>query len=115
MLLRDRRRPAVEPISEDEGRDDDRRLSRRWSKRIAVPPVVEYAVVTGGSLVLGVVLTWPLAIHPATGVYGFGNDKFGGIWNIKWVHDTALWRGHQSFTHEIQYPFGGVFDDRVIQ
>jgi hypothetical protein len=77
--------------------------------------VLEYGGVFMGSLLLGVIYTWPLTIHPATGVYGFGNDKFGGIWIGKWVHDTALGKGNEDFTREVQFPTGAEFDDRFVQ
>jgi hypothetical protein len=91
------------------------RVRDRLPRRPWILALLEWGGVFTGSLLLGVILTWPLAIHPVRGVYGFGNDKFGGIWNAKWVHDTALGRGDQDFTHEVQYPFGAVFDDRFVQ
>jgi hypothetical protein len=91
------------------------RVRDRLPRRPWLLALLEWGGVFMGSLLLGIILTWPLAIHPVRGVYGFGNDKFGGIWNAKWVHDTALGRGDQDFTHEVQYPFGAVFDDRFVQ
>jgi hypothetical protein len=91
------------------------RLQERLPRRPWIPTVAEWGGVFIGSLLIGVVFTWPLTIHPTSGVYGFGNDKFGGIWISKWVHDTALGRGDQGFTREVQHPFGAVFDDRFVQ
>jgi hypothetical protein len=64
--------------------------------------------------VVGCVFTWPLVTRMSNGFYGFGNDNWGGIWFIKWIHYT-FWSGTPShISHQMEYPFGFVFDDRYI-
>ena len=64
--------------------------------------------------VAGCVFTWPLVTRMNSGLYGFGNDNWGGIWFIKWINST-FWSGTPShISHQMEYPFGFVFDDRYI-
>jgi hypothetical protein len=63
---------------------------------------------------VGFVSTWPLVSRMTSGFYGFGNDNWGDIWFLKWINYT-FWSGTSShISHELQYPFGYVFDDRYI-
>jgi hypothetical protein len=117
MAVRERRRnaPARPAGATRPWSGQVHRLRAELSDRPWLSRLLEWGGVFTGSLFLGIVFTWPLTIHLTSGVYGFGNDKFGGIWITKWVHDTALGRGNQDFTREVQHPFGAVFDDRFVQ
>ena len=46
---------------------------------------------------VAVFATWPLAIHPLGGFYGFGNDNWGGIPYFGWLHDAYLGPAEASF------------------
>ena len=82
----------------------------RWRDRL----LREWLPVSLFYSVAGCVFTWPLVTRMTSGFYGFGNDNWGGIWFIKWIHYT-FWSGTPShLSHEMQYPFGLVFDDRYI-
>jgi hypothetical protein len=36
---------------------------------------------------VAVFATWPVARDPLGGFYGFGNDNWGGIPYLGWIHD----------------------------
>jgi hypothetical protein len=59
--------------------------------------------------------TWPLAIHPLGGFYGFGNDNWGGIPYLGWLHDAYLGPGDPSLDPELQAPFGLEVPEYGIQ
>jgi hypothetical protein len=59
--------------------------------------------------------TWPLAIHPLGGFYGFGNDNWGGIPYFGWLHDAYLGPGDPSFDPEFQAPFGLEIPEHAMQ
>ena len=65
--------------------------------------------------VVAVFATWPLAIHPLGGFYGFGNDNWGGIPYFGWLHDAYLGPGDPSFDPELQAPFGLEIPEHAMQ
>lgn len=64
---------------------------------------------------VAVFATWPLAIHPLGGFYGFGNDNWGGIPYLGWLHDAYLGPGDPSFDPEFQVPFGLEIPEHAMQ
>lgn len=68
--------------------------------------VLEAAGVTLFFTAVAAFATWPLAIHPLGGFYGFGNDNWGGIPYLGWLHDAYLGPGDPSLDPELQAPFG---------
>lgn len=75
----------------------------------------EWLPVTALYSLLGAILTWPLVVRMSSGIYGFGNDNWGGIWFGHWIHEAFWGPAKTSFSKEIQFPFGFEFDDRYIQ
>jgi hypothetical protein len=61
----------------------------------------------GGYLLLGLVMTYPLALHLTTAIPGDGFDGWQNYWNLWWVK-TALMDLQQSpyFTDYLYYPTG---------
>lgn len=59
--------------------------------------------------------TWPLAIHPLGGFYGFGNDNWGGMPFIAWLHHAYLYGGNASVDPQLQAPFGLAIPQYAIQ
>jgi hypothetical protein len=59
--------------------------------------------------------TWPVAVHPLGGFYGFGNDNLGGIWAYGWLHDAYFGPQSTSFTHDLQAPFGWEIPQQAFQ
>lgn len=66
-------------------------------------------------MAVAVFATWPLAIHPLDGFYGFGNDNWGGIPLYGWLHDAYLGPGDPSFDPDLQAPFGLDLPEHAIQ
>src|SRR5215207_1308542 len=64
---------------------------------------------------VAVFATWPLVIHPLGGFYGFGNDNWGGIPYLGWLHDTYLGPGDPSLDPEFQAPFGLGIPEHAMQ
>lgn len=86
--------------------DTDRRLRRRLR---------EWGPLTLLYLLPGVVLTWPLIGRMSSGLYGFGNDNWGGIWYAQWIH-RAFWGPERStFSPDLMFPQGYTVDPRYIQ
>ena len=107
MVLRGTGSPTV--IATDESATPAKAVSRRRNRFLR-----EWFPVSLFYTVIGCVFTWPLVTRMSSGIYGFGNDNWGGIWFIKWINYT-FWSGTPSHvSHEMQYPFGFVFDDRYI-
>jgi hypothetical protein len=77
--------------------------------------VVEGLAVFAAFTAVAVFATWPLAIHPLGGFYGFGNDNLGGIPYLGWLHDTYLGPGDPSFDPELQAPFGLEIPNYAVQ
>jgi len=73
-----------------------------------------FAVVAFFTLV-AVFATWPLAISPLGGFYGFGNDNWGGIPYFGWLHDAYLGPDDPSFDPEFQAPFGLEIPEHAMQ
>jgi hypothetical protein len=76
-----------------------------------VPPtrgsiVFEGVLVVAFFTAVAVFATWPLAVHPLGGFYGFGNDNWGGITYQGWLHDAYLGSGSAAVDPELQAPFG---------
>jgi hypothetical protein len=63
-------------------------------------------VVVLAYVAVAVFATWPLALHPLGGFYGFGNDNWGGIPYLGWLHDAYLGPGSASLDPELQAPYG---------
>ena len=57
---------------------------------------------------VGVFATWPLARDPLGGFYGFGNDNWGGIPYLGWLHDADVGSASSTLIPEFQAPFGLV-------
>jgi Bacterial membrane protein YfhO len=85
------------------------RLSRNQAAFLEALLVV--AAFTG----VAIFATWPLAIHPLGGFYGFGNDNWGGIPYLGWLHDAYLGPGDPSFDPQLQAPFGLEIPEHAIQ
>jgi hypothetical protein len=64
---------------------------------------------------VAVFATWPLARDPLGGFYGFGNDNWGGIPYLGWLHDAYLGSESASTIDELQAPFGLTFPHHGIQ
>ena len=64
---------------------------------------------------VAIVATWPLALHPTGGFYGFGNDNLGGRSIYGWVHAAAWGDGKPSFNPELQFPFGYPIPEQALQ
>jgi len=77
--------------------------------------VVEALLVVAGYLLVAVYATWPLARHPFSGFYGFGNDNWGGSWVYGALHDAYLGDGSTRMSPELQAPFGYALPDQVLQ
>jgi hypothetical protein len=64
---------------------------------------------------VAVFATWPLARYPLGGFYGFGNDNWGGIPYLGWLHDAYLGPESAATIDELQAPFGLAFPAHGIQ
>lgn len=89
-----------------------RRLAEIGAQR---PRLSEWSLVIAGYTALAVLLTWPMALHPTGGVYGFGNDQFGGLWNAHWINHVYWSGGNEHLSRSLGYPDGFPFDERFIQ
>ena len=95
-------------------------MPERLSRIRAARPRSGSAVLEGLAVVVfftlvAVFATWPLALHPVGGFYGFGNDNWGGIPYFGWLHDAYLGPGDPSFDPEFQAPFGLGIPEHAIQ
>src|SRR5215217_7641639 len=89
-----------------------RRLSRLGAARPrSLDSVVEGFAVVAFFTLVAVFATWPLAISPLGGFYGFGNDNWGGIPYFGWLHDAYL----GPFDPEFQAPFGLEIPEHAMQ
>jgi hypothetical protein len=79
------------------------------------PALLEGAGVILFFTAVAVFATWPLAIHPLGGFYGFGNDNWGGIPYFGWLHDAYLGPADASFDPELQAPFGLEIPEHAMQ
>ena len=86
-------------------------LARVWRAQALLEALVVLAFFT----VVAVFATWPLAAHPLGGFYGFGNDNWGGIPYLGWLHDAYLGPGNPSFDPELQAPFGLEIPEHAVQ
>jgi hypothetical protein len=77
--------------------------------------VLEALLVVAAFTGVAIFATWPLAIHPLGGFYGFGNDNWGGIPYLGWLHDAYLGPGDPSFDPQFQAPFGLEIPEHAIQ
>lgn len=82
-----------------------RKLRRSWR---------EAGLVVLGYFLVAVYATWPLAIRPLDGFYGFGNDNWGGIWFLGWLNRAYFGPESASFTPELQAPFGFEIPAQII-
>jgi hypothetical protein len=64
---------------------------------------------------VAVFATWPLAIHPLGGFYGFGNDNWGGMPYLDWLHRAYLGSGSASLDPMLQAPFGLEIPEHAVQ
>lgn len=64
---------------------------------------------------VAVFATWPLAKDPLGGFYGFGNDNWGGIGFLGWLHDAYVGSESGSAIDELQAPFGLSIPTYAIQ
>lgn len=90
-----------------------------WARGAAARPreysvLVEALLVFGGFLVVAVVATWPLVLHPTGGFYGFGNDNLGGTSIFAWVYDATWGDGSPSLNPNLQYPFGWDIPNQAL-
>jgi hypothetical protein len=76
---------------------------------------LEALLVVAAFIGVAVFATWPLAIHPLGGFYGFGNDNWGGIPYLGWLHHAYLGSGNASFDPQFQAPFGFEVPEHAIQ
>jgi hypothetical protein len=77
--------------------------------------VVEALLLVVAFTGVAVFATWPLAIHPLGGFYGFGNDNWGGMPYVAWLHHAYLGPGDASFDPQLQAPFGLEIPLHAIQ
>ncbi|HWH13663.1 MAG TPA: hypothetical protein VNT51_02890, partial [Miltoncostaeaceae bacterium] len=75
----------------------------------------EVLLVVVGYLLVAVHATWPLARHPFSGFYGFGNDNLGGVWVYGALHDAYWGPGSTARSPDLQAPFGYPMPDQVLQ
>jgi hypothetical protein len=75
----------------------------------------EWMLVSIGYLLVACIVTWPMALRMTRGIYGFGNDQFGGVWNAWWLHKAWWDQIPLSPTAFLQSPYGLPFDERFIQ
>ena len=64
---------------------------------------------------VAVFATWPLARHPLSGFYGFGNDNLGTMWVYGWLHAAYFGPSSASFSPELQAPFGWPIPEQALQ
>src|SRR5262249_6205002 len=76
---------------------------------------VEALLVVAAFVGVAVFATWPLTIHPLGGFYGFGNDNWGGMPYLAWLHHAYLGSGTPSFDPQLQAPFGFEIPLHAIQ
>lgn len=79
------------------------------------PVAVESLGVVAFYTAVAIFATWPLAVHPFSGFYGFGNDNWGGIPYLGWLHDAYVGPGDPSLFPEQQAPFGLEIPDYAMQ
>jgi hypothetical protein len=77
--------------------------------------LVEATAVTLAYAAVASFATWPLVRDPLGGFYGFGNDNWGGIPFLGWLHDAYLGPTSASFIPEFQAPFGLAIPEYAIQ
>jgi hypothetical protein len=95
--------PRTAPvIKEDRPRTRRRALMTEWLPLSAL------------FLAIGVFFTWPMPKRMSSGIYGFGNDNFGGIWSLEWAHKAFWGPETNDFSPMIQAPFGLEIDDRYM-
>ena len=76
---------------------------------------VEAVLVVVGYTAAAIVATWPLARHPLSGIYGFPNDNYGGIWLYGFLHDAYHGAGNADFASALQAPFGMEISQQGVQ
>lgn len=80
---------------------------REWAKELAIATVFFF--------LLASIVTWPLVWRMSSGIYGFGNDNFGGVWNTHYLHD-AFWGPEKlGYSMEAGYPWGSSLPLEAIQ
>ena len=84
-------------------------------RRLPLASILEGAAVVAFFSLVAVFATWPLAIRPLGGFYGFGNDNWGGIPYFGWLHDAYLGPGDPSFDPQFQVPFGLGIPEHAMQ
>jgi hypothetical protein len=87
------------------------RATRLASRGVLLETLAVLAFFVG----VAVYATWPLAIHPLGGFYGFGNDNLGGIPYFGWLHHAYLGPGNPSLDPELQAPFGLEIPQYAVQ
>lgn len=80
---------------------------RAWTGELAV------AILT--YVVMAALITWPLIAHLGSGIYGFGNDNFGGVWNTEYLHDAFWGPKELDYSRDIGYPWGSSLPLEAIQ
>lgn len=78
-------------------------VARAWAGVRWLPPEVWAFLFY---LAAAVVLTWPLASHFTTSIYGKPGDNLGAVWLNWWYKNHAAFGGTASFSRMIGYPFG---------
>ena len=86
-------------------------VARRPSRAALVEAVAVLAFFTA----VAVFATWPLARHPLSGFYGFGNDNLGTMWVYGWLHAAYFGPSSASFSPELQAPFGWPIPEQALQ
>ncbi len=76
--------------------------------------VREWLPLTALYTLLGVFLTWPMPARMQSGMFGFGNDNFGGMLFVEYIHRAFWGPESRTFTPELQVPFGLEIDERFI-
>lgn len=88
-------------------RDDAPENKRAWAKELAIASVFFFVVAA--------IVTWPLVSRMSSGIYGFGNDNFGGVWNTHYLHD-AFWGPEKlGYSKEAGFPWGASMPLEAIQ
>jgi hypothetical protein len=77
--------------------------------------LLEIAAVVLGYTAVAIFATWPLARYPLGGFYGFGNDNWGGLAYLGWLHDAYLGPASAAFIPEFQAPFGLATPQHGVQ
>src|SRR5512137_2183777 len=72
---------------------------------LALPDRMTTRTAAGLFLALTLLLTWPLALHPASATLPMGPDGDLFVWTLAWDAHAFLHQPHSIFDANIYYPF----------